>query len=115
MIELKKEFKKSGNRHFKQLLKNDSLVIYEVSQPWVEGDGVSKWFEIFKPLLRKKDLYHDEDYEAYPSDEEFGIRAWCCSNIASLKKVLSHPTRGYFKMSEDETNAIIAQIIVCCG
>ena len=87
MIELKKDFVK-WKRHFSQLYKDDDIVIYEVSVPDADGDGLTTYYEVFRYRVRKPDKFHDDEYECYPSDESFGSWAWCCSNKRELKRVI---------------------------
>lgn len=89
MIELAKEFKK-GNRSFKQKVKENYLVIYTVSQPHLDDDKETVWYEVFRRIVKQKDIFHDDEYEKYPNDEAFGVWAWSCSNIDCVKKVLTN-------------------------
>ena len=101
MIELKKEFKK-GNRTFKQLLKQEYLVIYSVTQPHQDDDGNSEWYEVFRRIVREKDMYHEDEFEKYPNDEAFGTWAWSCSNLKCVRKTLIN------HFAECDVDAIIA-------
>jgi len=89
MIELKKDFevKKYRMRHH-QLYKDAELVIYEVTQPFIEGKGHSKWHEVFRYRVMPPDMYHQDEFEKYPNDEAFGVWAWSCSNDKVVNKVL---------------------------
>lgn len=78
MIELKKEFRKKGV-DFKQVYKDDELVIYKTGFPS---------FEVFRPMIHNADKYHMDVYELYPYDEAFGSFAWSCSNESSVNKIL---------------------------
>ena len=93
MIELKKEFKK-GNRTFKQLLKQNCLVIYSVSQPHLDDTNETVWYEVFRRTVRQKDTFHEDEYEKYPNDEAFGLWAWSCSNLQCVRKVLTNHFAG---------------------
>lgn len=107
MIELKKEFKLKGT-NYKQLYKDSQVVIYRISRPSEDNSKEIVWYEVFKPCRKAPDIYHDDYYEKYPYDEAFGDWAWCCSNIDVVRKVLSHPTRGHFNFSIEETNKILS-------
>lgn len=72
-----------------QLFKDDELVIYEITQSFADGDGHSKWYEVFRYRVMPADQYHDDEYELYPkADEYFGLWAWSCSNDKVVNKVL---------------------------
>lgn len=84
--ELPIEFSKKGVQ-FKQLVKTDEWYIYELSK-----DG-SVWYEVFKyklvnlhPLDQEMEIYDKK--ECYPSDESFGLWAWCCSDWKCVQKVM---------------------------
>ena len=136
MIELKKEFKKSGGNSFKQLFKLDCLAIYEVKMDAVDNLPPSTYYEVFRILVKEKDMYHAEKYEKYPSDEMFGLTAYCCQDASCVGKALylhfhDHPltkkllkyadgtyTRNgenipYFKISDDDLIQEIAGLLDC--
>lgn len=81
MIELKKEFKKKGINYL-QIVKTDNLFVYKLTL------GNNAWFEVFKRIIAKSDIYHDDEYEKFPNDEAFGQWAWSCSNVECVRKVL---------------------------
>lgn len=84
MIRLKTEFKKNGNS-YQQLWRNDSNALYQGS--YDRADGKKGYFyEVFKVTTQKKGGFHTDDWERYPSDEMFGVTAWCCESIESLLK-----------------------------
>lgn len=88
MVELRKEFRKKGINYV-QLYKSSDVVIYGLYLTRIDNGEIDYWYEVFKPIVGKfPQAYGDEDVEKYPSDEEFGVRAWSCSNDASLNKVL---------------------------
>lgn len=88
MIYLKKIFKKKGIE-FSQLWKDENVVIYQLEQQsQTNPNEHSKWYEVFKPYEHKADIYHDDEYEKYPSDEDFGRWAWSCESIKSVEKIL---------------------------
>ena len=103
MIELKKEFGKKRIGNFAQKYKDNELVIYEVRQPYDDGNGETVWYEIFKYRVGRNSIYHDGEWEIYPCDEDFGTYAWSCTTIGSVNKILNqrfpnHPiTRGEIK------------------
>lgn len=86
MIELKKGFRKKGGYEYHQLFKNERFAIYECTQETEEGEP-SVFYEIFKMKVNKPNNIMPDSYEVYPSDEEFGIRAWCCSDYGSVVRV----------------------------
>lgn len=88
MIELKKEFTKKGIT-FKQMYKSNCLAIYSVSHKGVDDGKARTWYEVFRILVKQKDLFHYDDYEKYPNDEAFGQWAWSCSSVKSVEKVLN--------------------------
>ena len=83
MIELKKDFTRNGTR-YRQLMKNEQIVLYRCSRE----DGLDTYYEVFKYKTRTEDFLHTEEWEVYPSDNDFGKWAWCCSNGKSVEKVL---------------------------
>ena len=124
MIELKKTFSKR-NVQFTQTYKDEALCLYIVAQ------NERNSYEVFKPIVRQKDIFHQDEYEHYPSDEEFGKWAWSCSNASHLAKVLflhfndhkltkslmkyisgTYTRNGenipYFNLTDDELNREIA-------
>lgn len=102
MIKLKNEFSKKGF-NFVQLFKDDELAIYQLSRQHADGDGISKWYEVFKVQVKQPDIYHNDEFEKYPNDEAFGVWAWSCSNEQVVNKVLkrefpNHPlSKGGFQ------------------
>lgn len=86
MIGLKKEFSKSQGT-FRQIFKDNRIVVYQVSNKYENG-ATAIWYEIFKPKVHQPNAYHDDEYEKYPSDEDFGKWAWCCSTPKSVEKIL---------------------------
>lgn len=89
MRELKKDFTKKGGYRYHQLFKNERFAIYECTQTFEEGEPFV-FYEIFKMMVKKPDKYIPDFYEAYPSDKEFGIRAWCCSDFGSVARVFEN-------------------------
>ena len=108
MKELKKQFRKKGT-DFTQLYKDGNLAIYQLSRPYVEGNGHSVWYEVFRYKTAKTPKMWESDeneMEKYPSDEEFGVWAWSCSNVESVKKVLN----AEFTMRESQITAFLDSI-----
>lgn len=101
MIELKKQFTKKGT-DFNQIYKDNDVVIYKLTRNNADGDGMYTWFEVFKYNVRPQDIYHEDEFEKYPSDEAFGNWAWSCSNVECVKKVLNN----YFKECEHTSKII---------
>lgn len=85
MTELEKDFVGRGTvRGFKyhQLFKDEVGFIYEVTSE--EGE---KWYEVFKREITKENdtlingvVVHFEERERFPSDNWFGLTAWCCNS-----------------------------------
>lgn len=89
MNELKKEFKKNGGREYHQLFKNDNFAAYECTQPLEDG-STAYWCEIFKMVVHKPTNVIPDYFEVYPSDEEFGARAWCCTQYGQVERVFEN-------------------------
>lgn len=88
MIELKKEFVKKGTT-FKQLYKDSCMAVYRLSRP-SDGNGKeSYWYEVFRIIRKKADIFHKDEFEKYPYDEAFGEWAWSCSDEKSVEKILN--------------------------
>lgn len=92
MVELKREFSRKGVQ-FTQVFKNEALCLYQLAKTHIDG-VTSQWYEIFKRKVMKPDRFHDDEYEAYPSDESFGVWAWCCSDKKIVEKVLKREFPG---------------------
>ena len=104
MIELKKEFKKKVGK-FTQLFKDERVTIYSVEQKHADDDGTLLWYEVFRPTVRKGNNFtNNEDFEKYPSNEDFGKWAWSCSNLKCVRKTLIN------HFAECDADAIIAQL-----
>lgn len=83
MIELKKDFTKKGIK-YEQVFKNDELFIYKCTSTTYGY----KYFEVFKRRVRKADKFHDDEWERYPNDEDFGKWAYACPNAKSIVRTL---------------------------
>lgn len=97
--ELPKEFEKKGIK-YTQLIRNlydvtdekgeikkDGYLIYKCEDI---DDGFS-YYEVFRYRLIPPHPYSNEDYdmiESYPTENQFGLSAWCCSNVECVKKVM---------------------------
>lgn len=91
MIELKKDFEvKKLAMRFHQVFKDNVFAIYEVTQPHADDDCESKWFELWKIVIKQPDIYHNDEYEMVMGDEQFGSNAWSCSNEKHLNKVIKN-------------------------
>lgn len=111
MKELRKQFRKKGT-DFNHLYKDNNLVVYQLSRPYADGNGYSVWYEVFRyktggmnPINPNYDP--NEIVERYPSDEDFGVWAWSCPNVESIKKVLN----AKFTMRESQISAFLTS----CG
>ena len=86
MIELKKDYTYKGVTYH-QLLKNDKLVIYRCQR--FQGEKLMEtYYEIFRPKVEQPNKFMDDEWERYPSNENFGVWAWCCYTKGSALKVL---------------------------
>lgn len=87
--EIEKTFEK-GKRVYRQIEATEEYYVYEV----VDEDAPT-YYEIFskrikpvKGVLLNSDKYKDyTHFVAYPSDEEFGAWAWCCSNKERVEMI----------------------------
>lgn len=79
MKRFKTEFKTGLGTH-KQLYKDEELVLYSLS---------IASFELFTYKVRPPNNFVDDDYEVYPSPEDFGSWAWSCTNPSCVAKVLT--------------------------
>lgn len=98
--ELPKEFIKKGIK-YTQVEKNDDFVIYKCKN--LEFDD--HYFELFRYRLQPPHPYSDEDYdmiEAYPTDNQFGLYSWSCSNVGSLLRML----KKHFDVEYDVRNLL---------
>ena len=68
------------------MYKDERLALYQVTMTL--PDGVIQFAEIFRVRVSSPTKFINESYERYPSDELFGISAWCCSTLPSLRKIL---------------------------
>ena len=88
MIQLKKNFKKMGER-FTQLYKDDEIVIYHTTFPSVE---------IFKYRIHKPNNMVADEFEWYPSSENFGTWAWCATSRLQFERIL----KDHFALSDEK-------------
>lgn len=86
MIELKKEFKANGGIIYRQVEKNDRFAIYECTQTFEDG-SINIFYEIFKIKILAPDKFISDVHEKYPSNEDFGNWAWCCSDYGNVVRV----------------------------
>lgn len=105
MIKLKKEFTKFG-ANYTQVYKNWLFSVYRIDKEFQNGE-TGTWWEIFFIKTRDKDIYHDDEYEKYPADEDFGSWAWSCSTKGSLEKVLKREFPGF----DEDYDEILR---ICC-
>lgn len=84
--ELEKEFTRRGVV-YTQIEKNDELVLYKCH----DIDGNFDYYEVFKPKTAKPHPMSTEDYdliEVYPSDNLFGVYAWCCNTVGAVERCI---------------------------
>ena len=99
---LKKEFVKN-NREFKQVLETSNFFMYQVTA-YGNDNYQDIYYELFKKTLQNERVYDDIGWVDtgnktyyYPSNEHFGVWAWCCSNEKCVMKVLKR-----LQVNEDE-------------
>lgn len=92
---LKTQFNGKGDTKgetFTQLEKNNEYALYKRTN---DEDGAIICYEIFKRKIsdippKWKDAPQWAQYdkmEVYPSNEHFGIWAWCCRTLESVEKI----------------------------
>ena len=84
-----KQFRKM-NETFTQVYKDDKVVVYHTTFPSVE---------VFKYMTHKPDKFHEDDYEMYPSNESFGLWAWCATSKDQFSRIMEshfadHPLKS---------------------
>lgn len=86
MKELKKNFTKDGVQR-KRMFKDSELVAYRC-----ESEG-KVWYELFENKVGKIDLFYEEEYEIYPTEEDFGVWAWRTDNGEKVVDILNEHFR----------------------
>ena len=74
---LKDDFIRKGISYHK-LYQDEEIVAYSLAKM------DNEWFEVFRYKIRKPNKFIDDEYEVYPSNEDFGVWAWSCSNLETL-------------------------------
>ena len=99
---LKKEFIKN-NREFKQVLETSNFFMYQVIA-YGNDNYQDVYYELFKKAPKIEKVYGDNGWAKtgdrtyyYPSNSDFGLWAWCCSNEKCVMKVLKK-----LQVNEDE-------------
>lgn len=97
---LSDKFSRSGYE-FEKIRESENYYIYKKT----DEEGIS-YFEVFeKKTIKKmidfeKRLFSDDMTERYPSDESFGVWAWCFkSNDKALKKFVEL-NKNYYSNSK---------------
>lgn len=85
MIQLETSFTKK-KAQYTQVYCSPNMYIYRVDNPKA---SLLPYWELFRPVIKQPDIFHDDEYVSYPGDERFGLNAWCCSSIGSVRKVLA--------------------------
>lgn len=97
--ELHKEFEKKGVK-YTQIKRNIHEFVDDEGDIKKDGyfiymckclDDNYVYYEVFRYRLIPQHPYSNEDYdmvEAYPTDNQFGLSAWCCSTKESVLRVL---------------------------
>lgn len=100
MIELKRIFSRSFGE-FKQITKDDTLVVYQLIQTHKDAPASSS-YEVFKHRVKKPNNFINDFYEEYPPSEFFGVSAWSCSDAGCVAKVITRefPEHPLSKMME---------------
>lgn len=105
--ELPKEFEKKGVR-YTQLVRN----LYEVADGEKDGYLIYRcenvefgnvYYEVLRYRTAKPHPMSAEDYdlvELYPTEQQFGLYGWCCSNLECVEKVM----RKHFDVDFDIKN-----------
>lgn len=86
MIELQKEFKAHKNL-YRQIENEGGVYVYAVHNYEAEQPS---YFEIFKRKeIGEKEIFGrlQPAHVKYPSDNDFGVWAWCCSDMEQLEKI----------------------------
>lgn len=100
MKKLEEKFRK-GCREFQRLYSDERITIYQITMTYPTG-AKDIYLEVFKPVICKTNIFVGEEYEKYPVNEEFGVRAWTITTMGSLRKILTQE----FGFSGDEVIAI---------
>lgn len=85
MINLETSFTKK-KAQYTQVYCSPILYIYRVDNPRA---SLLPYWEVFKVVIKQPDIFHDDEYVSYPGDERFGVNAWACSTLGSVRKVLA--------------------------
>lgn len=109
--ELPKEFEKKCIK-YTQLIRNLYDVVDKNGEIRKDGFLIYKcediecgytYYEVFRYRLTPQHPYSNEDYdmiESYPTENQFGLSAWCCSNIECVKKVMKKHFGINFKINQ---------------
>lgn len=94
MLELEKQWKK-GNRTFTQIYSDGKWYIYEVFAVYDEKRNITHtYYEVFKKKVAPHKIYDNgwkttgEMCERYPSNEDFGVWAWCCNTVKRCHHIM---------------------------
>jgi len=85
MIQLETSFVKK-KAQYTQVYVSPNMYIYRVDNPRA---SLLPFWEVFKTVIKQPDIYHADEYVSYPGDERFGLNAWACSTLGSVRKVLA--------------------------
>lgn len=85
MIELRQQFRKMDET-FTQVYKDDKVVVYHTTFPSVE---------VFRYKVRKENAFHYDKYEVYPSNEDFGLWAWCATSKDQFERIMENHFAGH--------------------
>lgn len=88
MIGIANSFNKMGER-YTQLYKDEEIVIYKITFPSVE---------VFKYRVHKPNKFHSDKWEKYPSNDDFGIWAWCATSKFQFERIL----KDHFALSDEK-------------
>lgn len=83
MKELKKNFTKDGVQR-KRMFKDAELVAYRCER------GKRFWYELFRNKVGEPDIFNEDEYEIYPTEEDFdeGVWAWRMDNGKAVVDII---------------------------
>ena len=89
MKKLEKAFHFRKNTYV-QLEEGDNYYLYGVWNLKDDAIGEPSYYEIFKKKIAKAVTLKGVEYperEKYPSDNDFGVWAWCCSSMDRVNHI----------------------------
>ena len=89
MEKLKKQYNRNRNTYV-QLEECENHYIYGVWSLKDIPEGAPSYYEVFRRKALKAETINGHAYperEAYPSDKDFGVWAWCCSTLERANRI----------------------------